>query len=214
MYLVSAPPFFNSNTTCCPYPILGACNTECINQTLQTLPIKMAPLRYLFPLTSDITPPPGIAPKVSIFSLAITAAAGPGANNGGYTMQALNNLNTSIANLNDLIAKNTQIQHLVPAKAMPPLLVNPAPAGEMIAIPLQYIMSSGDGTSSQSFVGQCTPGTIEYDSTATGMSPDSNTWQSCFMRAKWTTMGRTPAKKLQTQIWLLQTPMLLNGTIG
>ena len=192
MYLVSAPPFFNSDTTCCPYTNLGACDTECINQTLQTLPIKMAPLRYLFPLTSDITPPPGIAPKVSLFSLAITAAAGPDANNGGYTMQALNNLNTSISNLSDLVKKNPQINSLLPKQPMPPLLVNPATKG-MIAIPLQYIMSSGDGTTSQNFVGTCTPGSIAYDPKATGMSTDSNTWQSCYTTAYWETMGQNPA---------------------
>ena len=168
MYLRSTPPFFNKDTTCSPNTTLGACE-DCINPEMKTVYVKGPPLKYMFALTKDFANPSGVASGVSLFDMVISAVGGAQANNSGYTIYTMNNIDQSITDLYALVDKSLP--------RMPNLLRNPSKSlTNFITIPDQYVFSNGGGSNSLS--GTCTPGKIAYDPTQPELDgcPASANW--------------------------------------
>ena len=175
MYLKSAPPFFNKDTTCSPNTSLNNKDcSDCINQVMKTVSVSGPPLKYMFALSSDYSNPSGVAAGVSLFDMVICAVGGLNANNSGYTIYTMNTIEDSIIDLYKLLDKSI-------SQRMPNLLINPST--NFITIPDQYLFSNGGGTNSLS--GTCTPGKITYDPTQKTPT-DPTTWGvTCPSIANW-----------------------------
>ena len=169
MYIAKAPPFFNDPLKVAVHSnIVPAGCDSILNPKLEDVHIDKAPLRYQFALTKNNTNAGGIIEKVNLVSLATVASSGSGANNAGYTMIALNTIETVRNALKPILSqlksqtKDTDMQKILDI-TIPNLLVNPTGNSKMISIPPQFILSSGSGKSSDKITGIYTPGTFVWN---------------------------------------------------
>jgi hypothetical protein len=193
MYIRSTPPLFAEPEDCALYSMLGNpdCD-ECINPSMKSFKVKAAPIKYLYALMPDNNSVSGLE-KTSLFELCIVSAAGPNPNNAGYTMNTYNVLQENINNIRSMLTtmktdgfdKDTiNILNYINTNGIPNLLTNPSGVnGKFIQIPQQFILSSGDGTQSQSKIGTCTPGKFTYGGAV--ISTPSQ-WQKCEFSGQWT----------------------------
>lgn len=167
MYIAKAPPFFNDPLKVAVHSNMVPAGCDSIvDPKLEDVHIDKAPLRYQFALTKNNTNAGGIIQKVNLVSLATIASSGSGANNSGYTMTALNTIETVLKALNPILSQlksqttDTNMQTIL-GITIPNLLVNPI-RSKMIAIPPQFILSSGSGKSGDK-TGEYTPGTFVWN---------------------------------------------------
>lgn len=138
LYLKKAPPFFSDLPLCAVDGGIKSCDSDCIDQKMNTVYIKNPPLKYTFQIVNAKNNIDLARQIIELFNV--------NQNNQGYNVEIKNTIDSNIANTVD------KLKNLVdsPPPVPNPLTVTP------YKIPNSYLRKDTDDSN-----GSCTPGAID-----------------------------------------------------